>query len=219
MRFIPIWLHIAADYLSGVLLLAAPAMFAWRLTTPAGAFSIAAGIIIIMLSIFTRYPGGLIRIIPFSAHLIADIMLVIPFMIAAMMIPGTPRALFSVMTALSLLFGACTRKATHQTIGWYSHYAMGICWAFVYRQLYKRMTAGITTGIFLGILSGIAGDIIWSVLFKIQTRPPKTDLHNLRRQLLIAHIIYGLIITRLFSCSKHRLPIAWPTQNLSAYKF
>ncbi len=110
MRFIPVGLHIAADYLSGILLIAAPWLFGWEPGTAERAVAIGAGIVILLMSLLTNYAGGLIKAIPFSAHLIADVILGLAFIAAALMIAGPAHWLFWGMAVLAIVFGLFTRK-------------------------------------------------------------------------------------------------------------
>ncbi len=75
MKIISRKMHGALDYGSAILLIAAPWLFAFSDVEPAKSISIAAGILIIVMSLMTNYETGLAKVIPMNIHLYADMML------------------------------------------------------------------------------------------------------------------------------------------------
>jgi hypothetical protein len=86
--------------------------------------------------------------------------------------------------------------------GWSTHYTMGILWAFVFEFLFEkaRLKRDLKNGIILGGLSGVTGIIAWRMAFKMHPNPPRIDANGFYKQLLIAHIVYSIVLTK---SSKH----------------
>ena len=75
MKIISRKVHAVLDYLSAIILIAAPWLFHFD-SSPAGRnVAIAAGAVIFLMSLLTAYEGGLFRSIPMSMHLNADLLL------------------------------------------------------------------------------------------------------------------------------------------------
>jgi hypothetical protein len=75
MKIISRKMHGALDYGSAILLIAAPWLFAFSDVEPAKSISIAAGILILAMSLMTNYETSMVKLIPMQIHLYADIML------------------------------------------------------------------------------------------------------------------------------------------------
>ena len=73
MRFISTQIHGVLDYLSAVLLIAAPWLFGFEDVTTAKWVAVIAGVLILLMSIFTKYELGMIRSIPMATHLSIDV--------------------------------------------------------------------------------------------------------------------------------------------------
>jgi len=69
---IPRPLHAVLDYLWGIAFTFAPEVGGFEKNNAANAYSKARGMSMIGISLLTRYELGLIRIIPFNAHLLSD---------------------------------------------------------------------------------------------------------------------------------------------------
>ncbi|HKG05708.1 MAG TPA: SPW repeat protein [Pedobacter sp.] len=67
--------HVVLDYLSAVVLIAAPWLLGFSGSVTATAVAIIAGILILAMSFMTDYEGGILRSIPMSMHLNMDILL------------------------------------------------------------------------------------------------------------------------------------------------
>jgi hypothetical protein len=71
MKFISRKLHATLDYLSALILIAAPFIFGFDGT--AKWVAILVGVMIVVMSMLTDYEGGMVRTIPMSVHLTADV--------------------------------------------------------------------------------------------------------------------------------------------------
>lgn len=106
------FLHGAIEYLVGVLLIAAPFLFAFE-SDAAVALSIVAGVLLIAVAASTEGAGSLIDSIPISIHLLFD------FALAAVLIASpflfgftdesAPTALFLIIGVAHLLVTIATR--------------------------------------------------------------------------------------------------------------
>jgi hypothetical protein len=67
--------HAVLDYLSALVLIAAPWILNFSDSTSATLTAALAGILIIAMSVMTNYEGGLLRTIPMQMHLVADVIL------------------------------------------------------------------------------------------------------------------------------------------------
>ncbi len=71
MKFISRKSHAVLDYLSAIILIAAPFIFGFEGT--AKWVAILVGAMIVVMSMFTDYEGGFMKAIPMSAHLTSDV--------------------------------------------------------------------------------------------------------------------------------------------------
>jgi len=69
-RLLPAWLHGAADYAVGALLVIVA--LAVGGTTAAVATGLVVGAVVLGLSLFTRYPLGVVKVVPFPVHSAGD---------------------------------------------------------------------------------------------------------------------------------------------------
>jgi hypothetical protein len=85
-------------------------------------------------------------------------------------------------------------KDQSRVAGWLGHYAVGIAFAAVYAAFLERNKRKPTllNSIIYGALSGLAGAGIWHTTFKAHPNPPGVDLKNYYRQLVLAHVIFGI---------------------------
>jgi hypothetical protein len=75
MKIISRRFHAVLDYLSGIILIAAPWLLQFRDSSTGAAVAIFAGVLILGMSIMTNYEGGLVRAIPMGIHLNLDVLL------------------------------------------------------------------------------------------------------------------------------------------------
>ncbi|MBS7565259.1 hypothetical protein KHS38_12670 [Mucilaginibacter sp. Bleaf8] len=79
--------------------------------------------------------------------------------------------------------------------GWVGHYLVGHAFAGVYQLILDKQNAkpSFKKGLAMGILSGVAGIGIWKAAFKLHPNPPKTPAKEFFTQLLLAHVVFGLV--------------------------
>jgi ABC-type polysaccharide/polyol phosphate export permease len=75
MKIISRKMHGGLDYASAILLIASPWLFNFEDVDSAKTVAIAAGILIIVMSLMTNYESGMVKVIPMNIHLYADILL------------------------------------------------------------------------------------------------------------------------------------------------
>ena len=66
-------MHAKIDYFAGIIFMASPWIFGFKDSVGATWTVIAAGLLALMLSLFTDYEGGMVRSIPMRVHLTADV--------------------------------------------------------------------------------------------------------------------------------------------------
>jgi hypothetical protein len=109
---VPAFVHGLLEYAAGVLLVAAPFVFAFDSDTATG-ISIAAGVVVLIVNASTAMSTGLIKSIPVPAHVMLDYVLAIvliasPF-VFAFDDDGTATAFFLVLGIVHLLLTIATR--------------------------------------------------------------------------------------------------------------
>ncbi|MDX2081366.1 MAG: SPW repeat protein [Terrimicrobiaceae bacterium] len=72
MKIIPRKIHGVLDYLVGALLIAAPWVLGFADNGPATYLPVTLGSLTILYSLLTNYEMGVLRVIPFPAHLVMD---------------------------------------------------------------------------------------------------------------------------------------------------
>jgi hypothetical protein len=75
MKIISRKFHAVLDYMSGILLIAAPWALQFDDVSAATTTAVVAGALILIMSLMTNYEGGIVRIVPMSLHLNMDILL------------------------------------------------------------------------------------------------------------------------------------------------
>jgi hypothetical protein len=72
---IPTKLHAVVDYLFGIVAMLAPWLLGFnQLTTPT-ALLVTVGALTMVMSLFTNYEGGVLKIIPMRIHLVLDLLI------------------------------------------------------------------------------------------------------------------------------------------------
>lgn len=86
-------------------------------------------------------------------------------------------------------------KKQAQVAGWLGHYTVGMGFAAVYATCLNetKRKPTILNGIVYGALSGLAGAAIWHATFKAHPNPPAVDLKNYYKQLVLAHVVFGVV--------------------------
>jgi hypothetical protein len=72
MRFVPTWIHGIADWLLGILLIAAPYILGFARGGPETFVPVALGITGLIVTFFTNHEYGIVRKIPMIGHLWVD---------------------------------------------------------------------------------------------------------------------------------------------------
>ena len=83
-RLLPAWLHAVADYAVGALLVIVA--LAVGGSTGAVATGVVVGVVVLVVSMLTRYPLGVVKVLPFTVHSAGDYL-------AAILLVGAPFAL------------------------------------------------------------------------------------------------------------------------------
>ena len=86
-------------------------------------------------------------------------------------------------------------------IGLVAHYLIGIFFVIIYYILWKNGIGkpNFFYGAIFGFLSGLFGIIVWRIFFAIHPNPPKNiNLKDYFINLVIAHIIFGIVVSISF---------------------
>ena len=88
-------------------------------------------------------------------------------------------------------------------LGWVMHYTVGFSFATAYDFLWRKTFVAPTmkNSLAMGAISGVLGVLAWKMVFKLHPNPPQTHFEEFYKQLLVAHIIFGL-----FAKAGYRLP-------------
>jgi hypothetical protein len=109
---VPAFVHGLLEYAFGVLLIAAPFVFAFDSDTATG-ISVAAGVGLLVITASTAISTGLIKSIPVQAHVILDYLLALLLIAAPFLFgfddDGTATAFFLVLGVVHLLLTIATR--------------------------------------------------------------------------------------------------------------
>ncbi|WP_353719073.1 SPW repeat protein [Dyadobacter sp. 676] len=73
MKIISTSTHAKIDYLAAIVFMASPWIFGFKESVPATWTMIAVGLMVLLMSLFTDYEGGMVRSIPMRVHLTADV--------------------------------------------------------------------------------------------------------------------------------------------------
>jgi hypothetical protein len=82
-KFLPAWFHAIADYAVGTLLIVA-ALMTTSAPDEARAAGVVIGAVVLLVSVLTKYPLGIFKVLPFSVHsagdyLAAALLIISPF--------------------------------------------------------------------------------------------------------------------------------------------
>ena len=83
-KLLPAWFHAVADYAVGILLIVVA--LAYNGSTGATATGVVVGAVVLLVSALTRYPLGILKVLPFTIHsagdyLAAALLLAAPFVL------------------------------------------------------------------------------------------------------------------------------------------
>jgi hypothetical protein len=109
---IPAFAHGVIEYLAAALLIAAPFLLSFDNGT-ATAVSIAAGVLVLVLTSCTALPTGIIKSIPVQAHVVVDYLIALVLIASPFLFgftaDGTATAFFIVLGVVHLLVTIATR--------------------------------------------------------------------------------------------------------------
>jgi hypothetical protein len=110
-KLLPAWFHAVADYAVGILLIAVA--LATGGATKAVATGVVVGAVVLLVSAITRYPLGIVRVLPFTVHsagdyLAAILLIVAPFALGYSTTQHGLSAFYVVMGAAVLLVSLVT---------------------------------------------------------------------------------------------------------------
>lgn len=92
-------------------------------------------------------------------------------------------------------------KRNAKIAGWTAHYGVGLLFTLAYSAIWKKKNVRVLrSSVPLGIISGIIGAAVWDATFKIHPAPPLLNYKKFYRQLIFAHIVFGI-----FSALGYRL--------------
>ena len=70
-KFLPAWFHAVADYAVGATLVVA-ALLTTSAPNKAVATGVVVGVVVLVVSVLTKYPLGVIKVLPFTVHSAGD---------------------------------------------------------------------------------------------------------------------------------------------------
>lgn len=87
-------------------------------------------------------------------------------------------------------------KSRQPAAGFLLHYCTGILFSSCYHLFWKEKvkTSVLKNGISYGLSFGILGVSIWKTVFKVHPNPPEIGLNRYLKQLIIAHLIFGMMV-------------------------
>jgi hypothetical protein len=85
-------------------------------------------------------------------------------------------------------------KQQARAVGYAAHATVGVSFAAIYAAVLKsaKVRPNLFNGLVYGLSSGLAGVLIWHATFKAHPNPPGVNLKNYYKQLVLAHLIFGV---------------------------
>jgi hypothetical protein len=79
--------------------------------------------------------------------------------------------------------------------GWVLHYMVGVLFTVIYRSIFKKrlVSPNARSAAFIGGVSGIFAVGVWKIVLDIHPIPPTTKRRNFFGQLVVAHVIFGVV--------------------------
>ncbi|MBS7231648.1 hypothetical protein KHA90_11490 [Flavobacterium psychroterrae] len=92
---------------------------------------------------------------------------------------------------------------TKVVLAWLLHYFIGLLFVLGYYYLWINniLPVSFLSGFLLGFVCGIIGIIGWMIMFKLSNHQPEIDFKGYYFQLLLAHIVFGLVATLVYHLS------------------
>ncbi len=99
-KFLPAWFHAIADYAVGILLIVVALVD--NGSDGAKATGVVVGVVVLVVSALTRYPLGIVKVLPFTIHsagdyLAATLLIIAPFVLNFASAEGGMAAFYVVM--------------------------------------------------------------------------------------------------------------------------
>ena len=118
-------------------------------------------------------------------------------------------------TIIGRLVPSASKTAT-RFAGWILHYIVGFFFATIYSLFFKKksVAGAAESGISIGALTGIVGIIVWNQTFKTHPNPPEVDHSRFYGQLIVAHMIFGLVTVVIIK-SRSKSANACSTKHLN----
>jgi hypothetical protein len=122
-----------------------------------------------------------------------------------------PELLSALLSRLKLY----NSKPPYAVDGWMLHYVAGSFFVMAYDKLWResRVNEAYKKGALLGLASGFFGAEVWRQVLKLHPDPPRVDFKNYYKQLVVAHIVFGL-----FARIGYRLPEMLPSSSAKVIK-
>lgn len=96
--------------------------------------------------------------------------------------------------------GSLSRSVSTKFVGTLAHYTMGILYAIGYLALWESGVGTITASwsLLIGFGNGILAMVIWYFFIMIHPKPPIIHLEKHLTAILLAHIVFGFILTYVY---------------------
>lgn len=114
LRFVPLRLHAAVDYLVPVTFIGVPSLFGFPSDARAVAFAF--GGAHLSMTLLTDYPGGLLKLIPLSAHLLAELLLGPALVVMPWLLDFSSDRLATALFVVWGVFSVATYFVTNRTV-------------------------------------------------------------------------------------------------------
>ncbi|WP_158825458.1 SPW repeat domain-containing protein [Mucilaginibacter lacusdianchii] len=108
-QFISTKMHGVADYLAGIVITASPWLFGFSDTNTGGAalfFPVVLGVLLTLMTIFTRHELGLIQVLPLQLHLVLDMIAGFLLLVSPFLYDFYPKVWLPHVLLGALLFGS-----------------------------------------------------------------------------------------------------------------
>jgi hypothetical protein len=91
------------------------------------------------------------------------------------------------------------KKQSALPSAWTVHYLVGLLFGLIYEPVFAKIDTSSTlkSGLYFGVLAGTVAIIAWSAVFKIHPDKPKINYRVFYRQLVISHLIFGVIFANV----------------------
>jgi|GEM_PF-1137131 len=116
------------------------------------------------------------------------------------------RILGTMLTFRTTSKGELSDSSWATLVGTLAHYTVGLSFTLVYAEIW-RAGLGVPTlrfGVVAGFVSGLVGILGWRVYFALHPQPPKNvPMKSYLLTLLVAHVVFGVIVTLTYQALIH----------------